>query len=222
MDSSAGGRISSAQASAAGSTGSQGRTGCSSSPAMAEASSKSCSMTCAPRVGTRSVKSQRAGRSRGFSSPIRRRQPAEAGNQRRAQRALQVDHRVVLSGTQGRAQSHEFRARLAAEGSLAPRLGGGEMEVVDEGLGGASRAWRGRGFSGQQRPPARLDGPVDHASRDGRCAAPSPPAARAECRPWRRVGLQASENRSASASSDFLTAAMEQIAVAVVPQALSV
>jgi hypothetical protein len=101
---------------------------------MAETSSTSCSMTCVPRVATRSVKSQRAARSRGFRLADHPAATGQPRQQRRADGPLQVDHRVVLAGPERRAQSLEFLAGLAAEGSFAPLFGGGKMQVVDQRL----------------------------------------------------------------------------------------
>jgi len=83
----------------------------------------------------------------------------EPRQQRGADCALQVENRVVLTALQRCPQSLEFRSGLAAEGSLAPDFRGGKEQIIDQrlrrSLGGLAAIRR------QQRPPARLDDPVD-------------------------------------------------------------
>ncbi len=107
------------------------RRACSSSPAMAEANSTSCSMTCAPRVATRSVKSQRAARSRGSASPISRGQPA-----RRASTAERMAPCRSITASYCPARSAVRKVLISwkvwrLKGLLRQFFGGGKMQMVN-------------------------------------------------------------------------------------------
>ena len=132
------GRISSAQASAAGSTGSQG---CDGRQLVAGDGRGQLHVLLddVRAVGGHALGEEPARR------PLARfgladQPPAtgQARHHRRADRPLQVDHRVVLAGPERRAQSLDFMEGLAAEGSFAPVLGGGKMQVVNQRLRGVA------------------------------------------------------------------------------------
>jgi hypothetical protein len=48
---------------------------------------------------------------------------------------LEVDDRIVLGGPHGCSQGVDFMDGMAAEWGFAPDSGGGEVKVVNEGLG---------------------------------------------------------------------------------------
>lgn len=85
----------------------------------------------------------------------------------RSDRPLQIDGGIVVAGFQIVAKCRKLASRAACEQFATPLPGGRKVETIDDGLplgcssGVAARAALGH----QQRPPARLNDPVDDPLR---------------------------------------------------------